>query len=192
MFSGKDLKIKLVYMGVGGMIAIIGMLFGIGMLSPVTAQRDKFDTIQCRSLEIVDEDDNVSVILTNNEHGGTVGVVSKDGRKKAGFIMTTDSGGIAIYKDDKEMVSLSIAEYGGNVSVHGKDDGLSAVGIGVDEHGGRVSAYGKDEKSGARLSITEHGGRVSVGGKGRGQVVMSINEYGNGGVSTWDNNGYRQ
>ena len=29
MFAGKDLKVKLVYMGFGGMIAIIGMLFAI-------------------------------------------------------------------------------------------------------------------------------------------------------------------
>ncbi len=56
MFSGKDLKVKLVYMGFGGMIAIIGMLFAIGMLSSVTAQNDKFDTIQCSRLEVVDAD----------------------------------------------------------------------------------------------------------------------------------------
>ena len=46
MFSSKDLKVKLVYIGVGGIIAIIGMFFAIGMLSSVRAQNDKFDTIQ--------------------------------------------------------------------------------------------------------------------------------------------------
>ena len=42
MFSNKDLKVKLVYMGFGGTIAIIGMLFGIGMVSSRTEQNDKF------------------------------------------------------------------------------------------------------------------------------------------------------
>ena len=42
------------------------------------------------------------------------------------------------------------------------------------------------------LDITEHGGRVHLQGKGEGKVVVAINEYGNGAVSTWDKNGYRQ
>ena len=43
------------------------------------------------------------------------------------------------------------------------------------------------------LSVNEHGGRVSVRGKGNNETraVMGFNEYGNGGVSTWDKNGYR-
>ena len=45
--NNKELRVKLVYMGFGGMIAIIGMLFAIGMLTSVTANNDKFDEIQC-------------------------------------------------------------------------------------------------------------------------------------------------
>ena len=55
IFSNRDLKVKLVYMGFGGMIAIIGTLFAIGMLSCVTVQKDKFDTIQCSRLEILNK-----------------------------------------------------------------------------------------------------------------------------------------
>ena len=33
---------------------------------------------------------------------------------------------------------------------------------------------------------------MEVKGKGDGAAVMAINEYGNGAVSTWDKNGYRQ
>ena len=49
MFSGKDLKVKLVYMGFGGMIAVIGML------PSVTAQNEKFVTIECSKFEVVNE-----------------------------------------------------------------------------------------------------------------------------------------
>ena len=64
----------------------------------------------------------------------------------------------------------------------------------VDEHGGGVSAFGKDGQLAAMLTAKEHGGHVHVGGKGKGKgaAVLGINEYGNGVVSTWDKNGYRQ
>ena len=51
--------------------------------------------------------------------------------------------------------------------------------------------HGKDGKPAAALGVTEHGGQCAVHGKGEGWL-MSINEYGNGAVSTWDKNGYRQ
>ena len=89
------------------------------------------------------------------------------------------------------MAGLRITEHGGSVDALGKD-GQSRAALAVTEHGGSVSAFGKDGKSGALLSITEDGGHVQVKGKGDGQAVIGINEYGNGAVSTWDKNGYRQ
>ena len=64
MFSNRDLKVKLVYMGFGGMIAIIGTLFAIGMLSCIAVQKDKFDAIQCSRLEIVDAAGEAMVVLS--------------------------------------------------------------------------------------------------------------------------------
>ena len=49
MFSSKDLKAKLVYIGLGGMIAIIELL------PSVTAQNNKPDSILYSKLEVVDE-----------------------------------------------------------------------------------------------------------------------------------------
>ncbi len=64
MFSSNDLKVKLVYMGFGGMIAIIGMLFAFGMLSAVAAK--KFDTIQCSRLEVVNALGKPVVVLSGD------------------------------------------------------------------------------------------------------------------------------
>ncbi len=121
MFSREHWQIKLVYAGFGALILFIGML-----LSPVTAQRDRFGEIECTKLRVVDANGNTRVIISS----------------------------------------------------------------GVD--GGSVFAYGKDGKAWAALGVSEHGGLVYVKGKGEGMAVMSINEYGNGAVSTWDKNGYRQ
>ena len=46
MFNSNNWQIKLVYAGLGGLLMLIGML-----LSPVTAQRDKFGEIECTKLD---------------------------------------------------------------------------------------------------------------------------------------------
>ena len=60
-----------------------------------------------------------------------------------------------------------------------------------------ISVYRYDHgmKTGAvQLMTDENGGTLSVYGKAddESRVAVSINEYGNGAVSTWDKNGYRQ
>ena len=43
------------------------------------------------------------------------------------------------------------------------------------------------------MTNTEHGGRVYVGNnQGENGAAIGVNQYGNGAVSTWDKNGYRQ
>ena len=143
MFSREHWQIKLVYSGFGALLLFIGML-----LSPVTAQRDKFGEIECRRLTVVDADGKRRVIISSSEHGGRVSTYGKDGKP--------------------------------------------AVALGVTENGGRVFTLGKNGKPTVALGNYEHGGFVQVKGKGEGMAVMSINDYGNGAVSTWDKNGYRQ
>ena len=137
----------------------------------LNAKNQKFDTIQCSRLEVVDADGVARLILSINEHGGHVGVYGKDG----------------------QLASLSINERGGHAGVYGK---IGAVGIEINEHGGVVGVYGKDGELQKLRSMLgnndEHGGVVGVKGKGEGKAVMGINEDGNGDVSTWDKDGYRQ
>ena len=46
----------------------------------------------------------------------------------------------------------------------------------------------------AELHSNQYGGRLAMFGKtdDKSRVVVGINEYGNGAVSTWDKNGYKQ
>ena len=75
MFTSKDWTIKLVYAGFGFLFAVIGML-----LSPVTAQRDKFGEIECRLLTVVNAPGRPRVVLGVYEDGD-------------GFICTLDKNG---------------------------------------------------------------------------------------------------
>ena len=162
---------------------IVGSIITALVVSSGTAQRDKFDTIQCRKLEVVDATGKAGVILTIFEQGGRVKI-----RGKGGVVdLSTAFVGSVEVRDKFGAVYLS----GGDVSVKNKDGELAAV-LSVDEDGGVVSVGGKVRKLGAQLGINEHGGYVQVTSKGEGAAIMSINEYGSGAVSTWDKNGYRQ
>ena len=44
----------------------------------------------------------------------------------------------------------------------------------------------------ASMQINAHGGLLRLEGKSDGKVTIGINEYGNGAISTYDKNGYRQ
>ena len=88
-------------------------------------------------------------------------------------------------------LSIRSRDFGGSgaVATYGKG-GYAALTVG--EHGGNVIAYGKDGKSQAQLIINDDGGQFVASGKGKGEAVIGINHFGNGFVSTWDKNGYRQ
>lgn len=94
---------------------------------------------------------------------------------------------------------IAASENGAFVSIHAADHNkpLAVLGTTDDGESGRTSVYryehGK-QIGAAELYNDEYGGELAIFGKtdSNSRVVIGINEYGNGGVSTWDKNGYRQ
>lgn len=169
MFTLQNWKVKLAYAAFGCLFGSICTIMGL-LASPVTAQRDKFGDIECSSLRVVDATGVARVRIRLGAYGGYVGVYGKDSNSRA---------------------SLGVTGYGGDVEVYDRDGQVKAV-LGVHEHGGVVSVGGKATGMGAQLGVNERGGIVQVEGKGESAAVMSISEYGNGVVATWDKNGYQQ
>ena len=135
MFSTEHWQIKFAYAGFGALLLFIGML-----LSPVTAQRDRFGEIECTKLRVVDANGKRRVIISSGVDGGSVFTYGKDG---------------------KPAVALGVSEHGGLVSTVGKD-GKPAVALGNYEHGGFVKVKGKGEGE-AVMAINEYGnGAVST------------------------------
>ena len=98
-------------------------------------------------------------------------------------------------KDETEVVRLATGEYGGQVDVYANKKG------GAMSKSELMDKYSDDllkmlqfsNTTRASIGTTEHGGRIDVFNKqGENRAVMSVNEYGNGVVATWDKNGYRQ
>ncbi len=110
MFSRQDWQIKLVYAGFGFLFAVIGML-----LSPVTAQRDKFGEIECTKLTVVDKDGKMRVRLTTAEHGGVVSAIGKDGKSVAGLGVIEHGGVVQVKGKGEGMAVMLINEYGNGV-----------------------------------------------------------------------------
>lgn len=101
------------------------------------------------------------------------------------LLLTTDKAG------GNTMTLLGYREHGGFVGTSSIDRELMAF-LAADEDAGSVVVFSEDTESMAALNIDENGGHVSVTGKSEGKAAMGINEFGNGAVSTWDKNGYRQ
>ena len=201
MFSREHWQIKLTFAGFGAFLLFIGM-----MLSPVTAQRDKFGAIECTRLAVVDADGNervilrtggvdtrdedgmLAVVLDTDEHvGGRVFAYSKDESSSA----VLNGSYFAIINAGKVRVALSSGRHGGRVIANGNNPNSSAS-LGINEQGGNVIISGKDGESLASMGFDERGGRLEVYGKTEASAVMEINKFGNGTVFTRDKNGYQQ
>lgn len=55
-----------------------------------------------------------------------------------------------------------------------------------------VRMYDADNNQLLKVGIDEHGGFVQTSGRSKGYAIMGVNEKGNGAMSTYDKNGYRQ
>ncbi len=197
MFNSQHWQIKLVYAGFGGFLMFIGML-----LSPVTAQRDKFGDIECTSLTVVDADGNLMGNFDSNVGGGYVRVWGKDrGEKGAGVaqLMADANGGrLDVFgQGDQDPTDFMIppaffvSEGRASVSVGSDGDGVVSVNDG-DPVGNkahlmvdRIGVWGKgdeeNKEGSAQLSVNSSGGRLDVYGKADNTSRATVGIAQNGG-----------
>lgn len=142
------------YLVISGIIGgVIGSLLTTLLVSPVTAQRDKFGEIECRRLTVVDEAGIARIILTTDFHDKLKpGIVKIIGSKFGG-------GSVLLY-DSFEST-----------------DAIPTVFIGNDNNGGFVSVNGNDFyhraetpddmaiPAMAKLSVGPKGGLIKVNNK---------------------------
>lgn len=133
MFNTGNWKHKAGLMALGSIFTIIGMLFAIGFLPSVTAQRDKFGDIECTSLS-VDAKGKGRVVIKAGEEGGYIMISDEHG--KPGTLISI--GSVSIRSAGGKSASLS----SGFVGVSSNDGKLSAS-LDVDKRGGRVNVRGK-------------------------------------------------
>ena len=139
--------------------------------------------IECKRLTVVDRNGKARVILASD----------------APFISD-----VTPYPSwiECEGVTIYGSENCGRVIVKSKSENsenkCNSASLFASERGGSVSVYDKYDTNGGNsegaveIIIDEHGGYVEASSGKGGRCAVGINEYGNGTVSTWDKNGYRQ
>ena len=181
------------YAVIGGIVGSV-LTMTVGTLAPLGAQDELEDLnvgrITCRELDVLDAKGNLRAGLNTSEFGGSVFVVGKLG-KGAEMHVTKYGGAVFVWgKEAKGGAGMHLDGFGGKVYVEGR--GFKEAALSIDKHGGRVSVEGKesDELKKAAMSIDGDGGAVDVWGK-RARARMGVDKDGNGGFSSWDENGNR-
>ena len=177
-----------IYAVIGGCAgAVFALAFTSFFPIGVHSQSDTFGEITCTGLKVVNPNGKALIELENGDGEGFIQVKRDDDSRTMLWLSPTP-------------ISLLGSPDGGVVITRGSayftgknNDG--SVRIKIDEHGGEVYVEGTGEEPGAaRMAIGEYGGSIAVfgrGGAGNARAVMSVNEYGNSGIGTWDKNGYR-
>jgi len=134
--------------------------------------------------------------MSINERGGWL-YLSGKGRGSGGTasIYTYEEGASLGVDGKRGSVSMLAFESYGSIEVEVEDEVMgnrsAIVRMATSERGGNVWVSGKGGSAG--MGTDEHGGIVELANnQGKARAVMGVNEYGNGAVSTWGKNGYRQ
>lgn len=181
----------------GGRVEVLGPITGFsedGNLFTRKTTAAMFTGEHGGRVDVGNKEGKRRVTMGTDEQGGIVEIANNQGKKRQ--VITPDieaqSNGvfdkitcreIEVIDKDSETATLVL---GGAISVLGKNDEFVFI------RGGRVEVLRVGSGS-TQMYIDEHGGRVEVyNNQGKNRAAMGVNAFGNGGVSTWDKNGYRQ
>ena len=143
---------KLMYMGLGALIAFGGYLFGTLQNDNADAQFNpanvEYNEIRCRNLKVVDADGNTLIDLTRNFGGGIVKTFAASGHSAVNLGHTLDNdlsytGGAILVsdKDGRQRIVLSTHKSGGALQINGKDGQKLIELTEVNTLGGRIIGY---------------------------------------------------
>lgn len=175
MFNSQHWKIKLAYATFGLLCAVIGML-----LSPVTAQRDKFQEIECTKLTLIDAiTGEVTAELKNDEHGGLLYLWGLKGNRSGAKLALDENGGkLVMFSNEKDgpshvSAALLTSEEGAGIFSVNHKSGANTF-ISATDLGGYVSVYGANHnKKLVSVAVTDDGesGVINVKRYDRGKQL---------------------
>ena len=111
-----ELRNKLSNIALGGLLMLIGMLASSALAPDLFPKKDKFDEIECRSLNVVDAEGNVIVRLACESDSGTISIIGNDGLTKAVISATEHGGAVVVLGNAEELkASMGINKFGRGV-----------------------------------------------------------------------------
>ncbi|MDE0184748.1 MAG: hypothetical protein OXP71_04750 [Candidatus Poribacteria bacterium] len=174
------------YLVISGIVGgVIGSLLTALLVSPVTAQRDKFDTLQCSKLEVVDANGVARVVLKTNENSGDIGVYGEDGDEYVSINSNHNSGGLYLQDSKGYYASLHFTGVGGKMQFGEPQGNPGFLGrmltLGLLGSAAYLRTF-SDEKIGIQLSNASSSGVLQVYSYDDngliGEVELSHDPYG--------------
>ena len=170
-------KQKLGYMALGAGILALGIIIGQIITPGIEAQSNGvFDKIQCRELEVVDEQGEVAIVLQSYKGKNTVMVLGKTGGLVALDTSDEQNGVLIFGKEDQHPPAVRLyhhKEMGNGMLIQNKH-GKRAILLRSDDDGNDVSLYDnpqgkkravwlKCDESGNALFLEGQAGEESMG-----------------------------
>ena len=187
-------KHNLVISGIIG--GVIGSLLTALLVSPVTAQKDKFGAIECTKLTVVDAEGRSCVVLSTD----VLQALSKDDPGVVKIFGNSNGGGILLVNGIGTIPTVYIGtdNNGGFVSVNGTDfyhrdeteNIIPAMAkLGVGPKGGLVEVNNRHARVESEVSPSAVAHWIEIGNKSK--AILGANEHG-GFVVTVDKDGKPQ
>ena len=168
---------RLLFMTIGGLLVLAGMIVGQFVFSTAQAQAGAqdatFKTVRCERLIVGDSLNPIAVMVHSSEGHGTVSTVSKAGKVLASLSATVGgNGAISTFnKAGKKIAGLSASIDGYGIISTGSNTGKRLVDIGSNEGGGLVNIF------------NIHGVQVATiqASKGKDGLIILYDRYGDPG-----------
>jgi hypothetical protein len=205
-----NLRSKLAYMALGGLLVLGGHVLPGLIVSQATAQGGlqdaEFNEVTVRQLTVVDDDtEKAEIVLASGilggvwllhpdgkpaasilsfEAGGSIGVYAADGTEVA-TVMALEGGRgvVSVGQADGTKTAAMLAGEDGGVMLVNRPDGTAVAYIGKGEDFDGVSVYGSDGAKAVSMQAREVGGHVHAY-KPDGAVGASIGATEHGGSVT--------
>ena len=179
---------RVLFMYVGGVLVLLGgaLLPHGEQVNAQNTGEQMFGTIICRELKVVDALGRIRAGLGFDEKGGFVTVIGKDKRgiHKPVVAITENEGGGSIFiigKDGKSAVGLSIQEH-----IQGRFGGF----IMVKNDESQYNSITNITKGAVSIHAAENGGGVAVfNNAGNNVVMLGVSNTGGGALLTGDKYG---
>ena len=182
---------RLLFMALGGLLVLVGMIVGQFVLSPVQAQAGAqdatFKRVKCQSLEVYGNEGVAIMEVSDNGYGGSLVIYNEFASPKLRLEVNEFDGGEILGKSSKgdRFFNLSSKERSGELHLRQQEGGeyskplFSATRQAVKCHALMVSDV-LSENGGSIFIYNAHGVRVAViqANKNKDGVIALYDRYG--------------
>lgn len=153
---------KLMYMGLGALIAFGGYLFGTLHSDNVDAQLApadvEYNEIRCRNLKIVNADGKSSIEL----EPGELRIVDENGQRRVSLLFLDGVGIVGLQGENRQTAISLISRSNGDGTVTVFKDGKPAVYLGTNNTGGIMKILNKSEQAVVETAVANIGAGAIV------------------------------